>query len=480
MADSSSYRSSRGSSLPPRRDDSDPARHAVSDPLAELARLIGQDEAFGVIVRSSRQEPQPQPEAPPPELRGRGQPVAPREERTPAPSTYRYPETRHTAEPAPRDHGRYAPDAPPQAPVAYEPHDYAPAPPAAQPAGQSSQAQAEAAAYGHDAGGEYYGEGDGQEGHYEGEDEYADPVPQRRHGAIVMVAAVVGLALVGTAGAFGYWAWSTGPRGEPPLIKADTAPNKVVPAAPADGTGSKRVYDRFSDQSGSTERVVSREETPVDIKSAPRQVYPSAGGVYGRAPGQPAPAQPMAAAPAAAPPSGVSANGEPRKVHTETIRPNQVAAADIGQPVAPPLAAIPAAPPVAAPPPPAPAAPPAPVRQVAPKPKQAPQVAMQSPAAQPTETAAVPPAREAAAAGGYVVQLSSQKTEDEARASFKVLAAKYASVFGDREPLIKRVTIPDKGTFYRANVGPFATATEANHFCSNLKIVGGQCIVQKN
>jgi cell division septation protein DedD len=161
----------------------------------------------------------------------------------------------------------------------------------------------------------------------------------------------------------------------------------------------------------------------------------------------------------------VSANGEPRKVHTEVIRPNpnQMAAADIGQPVAPPLT-------VASTPP---SPPPAPAKQPAPRTKQA----AQTPAAQPTEAA---PAREAAPTGGYVVQLSSQKTEEEARASFKVLATKYAAVFGDREPYIKRVNIPEKGTFYRANVGPFATSSEANHFCSNLKIVGGQCIVQKN
>jgi hypothetical protein len=402
MADSSSYRPSRGGALPPRRDgaSSDPARQAVSDPLAELARLIGQDEAFGAIVRNStrpeqRAEPQREPEPPPSSWRGRSE-----------------------------------------------------------PAGWQTR---------HDAGGEYYGEGEGHEapeGHYEGEEEYADPVPQRRRGAIVMVAAVVGLALVGTAGAFGYWAWSTGPRGEPPLIKADTTPNKVVPATQGEGAGNKSVYDRYADRGGTSERMVSREEAPTDIKPAPpRAVYPAAGGVYGPAPAQPA---------AAPPPSGVSANGEPRKVHTEVIRPNpnQMAAADIGQPVAPPLT-------VASTPPSPPPAPAAPAKQTAPRTKQA----AQTPAAQPTEA---PPAREAAPTGGYVVQLSSQKTEEEARASFKVLATKYAAVFGDREPYIKRVNIPEKGTFYRANVGPFATASEANHFCSNLKIVGGQCIVQKN
>src|SRR5215468_11178961 len=78
MADSSSYRSSRGGAQPPRRDEvsSDPARQAVSDPLAELARLIGQDEAFGAIVRNSaRAEPQREPDPPPPSWRGRGEPA---------------------------------------------------------------------------------------------------------------------------------------------------------------------------------------------------------------------------------------------------------------------------------------------------------------------------------------------------------------------------------------------------------------------
>src|SRR6202040_3890399 len=82
MADSSSYRPSRGGALPPRRDgaSSDPARQAVSDPLAELARLIGQDEAFGAIVRNAprreqRAEPQREPEPPPSSWRGRSEPA---------------------------------------------------------------------------------------------------------------------------------------------------------------------------------------------------------------------------------------------------------------------------------------------------------------------------------------------------------------------------------------------------------------------
>lgn len=454
MADSSPYRTSRGGQLPPRRDgpSSDPARDAVSDPLAELARLIGQDEAFGAIVRNSaRPEPQREPDPLPPPWRNRSEPAA------------RQP--RYEEPPATHDSNGYAYGEPASAPAAYDPHPYDDGH-VAEDAHAHQGVAPVAGHHDHDAGGEYYDEAHEQDGHYEGEEDYADPLPQRRRGVLVMAAAVVGLALVGTAGAFGYWAWSTGPRGEPPLIKADTTPNKVVPATQADAAGNKSIYDRFSDRGATGERMVSREEAPAEIKSAPpRSVYPSAGGVYGPAPSQPGAAAPQVAAP---PPSGVSPNGAPRVVHTETIRPSQVASADLAQPVAPPLTAA-AAPPS---PPPAPVAA-APAKQPAPRTKQA----AQSPAAQPTEA---PPVREAAPTGGFVVQLSSQKTEEEARASFKVLASKYASVFGDREPYIKRVTIPEKGTFYRANVGPFATSAEANHFCSNLKIVGGQCIVQKN
>jgi len=69
MGDSSPYRSSRGGRLSPRRDgpSSDTTRDAVSDTLAELARLIDQHEAFGAIVRSSaRLEPLREPDPLPP------------------------------------------------------------------------------------------------------------------------------------------------------------------------------------------------------------------------------------------------------------------------------------------------------------------------------------------------------------------------------------------------------------------------------
>jgi hypothetical protein len=45
--------------------------------------------------------------------------------------------------------------------------------------------------------------------------------------------------------------------------------------------------------------------------------------------------------------------------------------------------------------------------------------------------------------------------------------------------MIKRVDLGDKGIYFRAMVGPFASGNEASEVCSSLKSAGGQCIVQK-
>ncbi len=60
--------------------------------------------------------------------------------------------------------------------------------------------------------------------------------------------------------------------GEPPIIRADTAPTKIVPA-PSDGTA--KLPDRMVTGDG-TEKIVPREEAPVDVnaKSGPRVVFP--------------------------------------------------------------------------------------------------------------------------------------------------------------------------------------------------------------
>ena len=84
------------------------------------------------------------------------------------------------------------------------------------------------------------------------------------------------------------------------------------------------------------------------------------------------------------------------------------------------------------------------------------------------------------AGGGYLVQVSSQKNEADAQASYKALQGKFPAVLGSRAPLIKRADLGDKGVYYRAMVGPFGSTEEATQFCGNLKTAGGQCVVQRN
>jgi len=83
-------------------------------------------------------------------------------------------------------------------------------------------------------------------------------------------------------------------------------------------------------------------------------------------------------------------------------------------------------------------------------------------------------------AGGYAVQISSQRSEAEALSAYRAQQAKYPSVLGGREPVIRRADLGDKGVYYRAQTSAFATAEDANAFCARLKAVGGQCVVVQN
>jgi hypothetical protein len=79
-----------------------------------------------------------------------------------------------------------------------------------------------------------------------------------------------------------------------------------------------------------------------------------------------------------------------------------------------------------------------------------------------------------------MVQLVSNKSEAQTQSSFKVLQFEYPTMLGNRTALIRRVELGDRGTYYRAHVGPFANADQANIFCDRLRSAGGQCIVRKN
>ena len=94
----------------------------------------------------------------------------------------------------------------------------------------------------------------------------------RRRGGLLTVMAVLALAVVGTAAAFGYRAVfsNAGAALTPPTIKADAGPNKVVPTSQSGDASGKLIYDRVGDKS-QPERVVSREEQPVGHQDARRR-----------------------------------------------------------------------------------------------------------------------------------------------------------------------------------------------------------------
>jgi hypothetical protein len=363
------------------------------------------------------------------------------------------------------------------------------------------------------------------------DDEFYNDAPRsaRRKG-LLTVAAVLGLAVIGTAGAFGYRSFfgGHGSSSPPPVIRASNAPSKVAPPpSRTDQATSKFSYDRFSDR-GKNEQVVVREEKPVDTKDLARSSV-----ARSTPPGIPITGMPTAeAANATATANPPSALGEPRRVRTVPIRPSgpdtganiaampQTAAPTPTPPTRPARVANaaptasppthtapvvhepPAKPPVAArasssrnashtrsravAPPPAPAvnaplslspnsnyALPPPAQASAPPPRAS---------SAPTRLASAPTRHSSAPAGGghYLVQVSSQRSEADAQASFRSIQAKYSSVLGGRSHVVRRANLGSRGIYYRAMVGPFGTRAEAIKLCSSLKAAGGDCVVQTN
>jgi SPOR domain len=279
----------------------------------------------------------------------------------------------------------------------------------------------------------------GQYGYAAQADPYApyaetEPRPGSQRKTLLMAAAVFGLIVVGAIGAFAYRTISGTAPGVPPVIMADSSPAKVA-VTPTDN--GKQIADRVGDKA-QNERVVSREERPVDLKlSAPQAPVPATGWA---APQQSAPV--VNAAPQA-PPSPM----DPHPVRTVAIAPNTGTGAP---PVSAPVAAAPAQPM-----PPSTAAP-----------KTEPKVAAQSEAPKPA-----PVTR-------YVVQISASNTREEATAALRAAQTRYPDVLGGRHSLVKSKKSAENATVYAAQFGPFASRTEAAELCQRLKSAGGTCFVQ--
>jgi hypothetical protein len=193
--------------------------------------------------------------------------------------------------------------------------------------------------------------------------------------------------------------------------------------------------------------LVSREETPVDVNSelgGPRVVFPPLN--QNANPPAAASVSPSAPMPAAA--TGTMPNNEPRRIKTLAVKgdaDNGGVPAGAGAPPPRPATrsvAVPAAAPAAPP-----ARNPASANASANSPMSiAPQASESEP---PTRMAATNPTQTAPAGapeGGpsFLVSVTSQDSESAARESFRMVQGKYASVLGSRSPVIKRVDLADR------------------------------------
>lgn len=387
------------------------------DPLAELARLIGQNNGF----TNTRQAAQPAAQQAAPE------PAA----YAPPPAQTRYQQPAHDLRGS-YDGGAQSPAVQKSvAPRYATPVAAAPAPAQAQPVQPQQQQYAD----------QHYADEHYAEQHYDPaydtgyDQEYIPEEPKKKRG-LQLVAAAVGLCVIGAAGAYAYRSMGPTISGPPPVIKASDQPNKVAGTPQQREPVSTTTYNRAGN-GNQPERMMTREETPMDIKAGTQAAPRTVGSI---------PAAPAAQSTGMTPPPPAA---EPKKVKTERILPNG--------PVTGPSTG-----------PRSDTTKPAPVRTASIAPV----------------VAATPPSSAAVAApsptGGHVVQISSQKSEGDAKSSYKSLQAKYPSVLAGKSPLIRKADLGEKGTVYRVQLGPFASASQATELCTNLKAAGGQCIVQKN
>jgi hypothetical protein len=458
----------------PARDNEPAQRDGLSDPLAELARLIGQrsEEGGGQARESYQEEPAPAPEfdwASVNEEEGNGydrsqqpaawpldqdyqdEPPAPRHSLPPASSI-----NGSRTEPAPQGRS-YAPrEEQPRAPA--QPFPFIP------PVQDGYQAQNSQRHVDEDY----------------ADDDYDDEPAPRRSGTVVIVA-LLGLAVLGTAGALGYRAMFGGSVIPvlPPIIRPADGPIRVKPP-------QSTAQGQTDPTKGTGDQVVINQEQPVDIQSnspIPRTIKtipviqngspdPAATGAQPPMAQAPIPPPGYADAPApSAPPFGAPVQQpapQPR-----LVRP---AAQQASPSAAPPRAKLPVR--TAAPESPSSGGP----LQLVPQPEGSQQAAprpVRSATNTPTAVASAG-ATEAPAGGGYAVQVSSQRSEAEAQSSYRDLQAKFPQQLGSRHAFFRRADLGDKGVYYRALVGPFATAEQASSFCSSLKAAGGNCFTQRN
>jgi hypothetical protein len=266
--------------------------------------------------------------------------------------------------------------------------------------------------------------------HYLAEEHQDSEVPRERRPGLTLVMGIVGLALVGTACAVGYRDVFGGlvSPGQPPGMNRKT----IAPVSETQGVSSGKTREVDPAITGSIDNMVSREEQPASVgpQKAAHHTSP-----LGSPPATPAARQavPNRAVPRAAPaptpsltiPSAPQRSGQSGGAD-DTSNHERLAAAPVEH-------------------------------------------------ANLDDSAAAP-----IAASGYAVQVTSERSEGRAQTAFRALQAKYPKQLSGRQPIIRRADLGAAGIYYRALVGPFASAEKAAKMCTGLKGAGGDWIVHKN
>lgn len=349
-------------------------------------------------------------------------------------------------------------------------------------------------------------------------DEVAAP-PAGRRRSMMMVASVVGAGLLVAGGALMLRDRGLVGSGQTPVIRAANNPVKVQPPAPAAPEQAKAenaiILDRSKTEPKPAEaKVVSNVEQPVDLSQAPKQVRTVAIGAQGQILPEGS-RMTTAAIPAPSAPAAGTAFPEPKKVRTVSVRPDGSVVTDAAPVTAPPPPAAraaatpapstpkaaapvaPAAKPVEAKPPVAaetpkpadaqpkatvrvtntPAAPSAPPAAPA-KPKQVAAVAPNAPMAiTPGAAAPAPKAAEPAGTGDFAVQFAAAGSEQEAKSVIARINQQFGAQLGGRSPVARKAQVGEK-TVYRVRVGGMSR-DEAADLCGKLKASGGNCFVAR-
>lgn len=368
------------------------------------------------------------------------------------------------------------------------------------------------------------------------DDDLAAMQPRRSRRGPLVIAALLALVVIG-AGAVVLMRSGGIDGGVPPIISADAGPTKIPPETAGTSetdSQSKLIYDRVDPGSeiADSQLVVTGNDPIADIPPIPDGDTSSAvsrvileGGPAAELPTEeaggtdmPAPSNGGATTIASSAPEPAPIG--PKKVRTVVVRPDGTivsseAVASGGEPASgqdsagptltelPPASETPPAPGANENPllaenfgadgfdSPAPAATqtaisPSIPDTPAPNPAPAPRPVARAPTVVATPGSANGPidvtpaapssAQSAGLGGGFLVQVSSQRSEATALDTFRELQRRYPGILGDRAPDIQRADLGERGIYYRVRVG-YPTREQAITMCESLKAAGGDCLL---